>query len=79
MEVLAAPLVAFRSLNGLERKNVSVKVAIPRQMLDTLKWSNDRPVKIEAMSDGSIRLTQVNADEYDLVYVRQHWQPSTAR
>jgi hypothetical protein len=41
-------------------------VRIPDRMRRILKWTHDKPIRIELMNDGTVRLTQVEPDEYGL-------------
>lgn len=68
--------VAFRSLTGGHdrARNKTIKVSVPQDMIWALEWTADNPIRIELMDDGSLRMTQVNAEEYDLEITNSGWK-----
>lgn len=64
--------IAFRSLTGVTGK--TIKVSIPPEMVWALEWTGDEPIRIEMQDDGSLRLTQVKAKEYDLTITNTGWK-----
>lgn len=73
--------VQFRALKGggPTCRNATVSVSIPLDMLDLLKWTRDKPIRVEFQSEPSqrpsLRLQQVNPEEYDLVREGLYWVP----